>query len=99
MAMALVESWDGLRLGLMAFGYERVIWTHRHCLTCGVFKLGVSEELEESPCPSCGAARKVVIIARGFTRHELPQPERISKPLSARTRLELLAEPKITKPR
>ena len=22
------ESWDGLRLGLMAFGYQQVIWTH-----------------------------------------------------------------------
>ena len=59
--MAL-ESWDGLRLGLMALGYQQVIWTHLHCVACGVFKLGVSEELEEYPCPSCGAACKVVVF-------------------------------------
>jgi len=88
--MALVESWSGLRLGLMALGYQQVMWTHLHCVACGVFKLGVFEELEEYPCPSCGAACKVAIIAQGFTRHELPPAERISKPLSARTREELM---------
>ena len=89
MALAL-ESWDGLRLGLMALGYQRVIWTHLHCISHGVWNVAIAEELDEYPCPSCGAACKVAIIAQGFTRHALPLPERISKPLSARTRLELM---------
>jgi predicted RNA-binding Zn-ribbon protein involved in translation (DUF1610 family) len=89
MAMAL-ESWGGLRFGLMALGYQQVIWTHLHCFACGVFKLAIAEELEEYPCPACGAACKVAIIAQGFTRHELPPAERISKPLSSKTRLELM---------
>jgi hypothetical protein len=96
--MAL-ESWNGLRLGLMALGYSKVIWTHLHCVTHGVFKLGISDEMDTYPCPECGVACKVNFIAQGFTRYELPAPEKICKPLSARTRQELLAEPRIVKPR
>jgi hypothetical protein len=87
--MAL-ESWGGLRLGLMALGYQQVIWTHLHCVKHGVFKVAIAEELEEYPCPTCQQACKVAIVAQGFTKHGLPPPERLSKPLSARTRHELL---------
>ncbi len=87
--MAL-ESWDGLRFGLMALGYQQVIWTHLHCVDHGVFKIAIAEELEEYPCPTCQQACKVAIVAQGFTKYALPSPERLSKPLSARTRYELL---------
>jgi len=56
--MAL-ESWDGLRLGLMALGYRSII-----CVDHGVFKLGVSEEMDTYPCPECGAACKVFTMRR-----------------------------------
>ena len=71
MAMAL-ESWSGLRLGLMALGYQQVIWTHLHCVTHGVFKVAIAEELEEYPCPTCQQACKVAIVAQGFTKYALP---------------------------
>ena len=87
--MAL-ESWGGLRLGLMALGYQQVIWTHLHCVDHGVFKVAIAEELEEYPCPTCEQACKVAIVAQGFTKYALPPPERLSKPLSARTSYELL---------
>jgi hypothetical protein len=96
--MAL-ESWSGLRLGLMALGYSQVIWTHVHCVDHGVFKLAIAEELEEYPCPTCQQACKVAIIAQGFTRHELPPAERISKPLSPRTRFELMRPERLIRPR
>ena len=56
---------DGLRLGLMALGYQQVIWTHLHCITHGVFRLVIAYELEEYPCPACQQACKVAIIAQG----------------------------------
>src|SRR5713101_1601592 len=89
MAMSM-QTWDGLRLGLMALGYQQVIWTHLHCVDHGVFKVAIAEELEEYPCPTCQQACKVAIVAQGFTKYALPPPERLSKPLSARTRYELL---------
>ncbi len=85
-----MQTWDGLRLGLMALGYQQVIWTHLHCVDHGVFKVAIAEELKEYPCPTCQQACKVAIVAQGFTKYALPPPERLSKPLSARTRYELL---------
>jgi hypothetical protein len=38
MAGMALEGWSGLRLGLMALGYQQVIWTHLHCVDHGVFK-------------------------------------------------------------
>jgi hypothetical protein len=55
--------------------------------------------MDSYPCPECAGACKVNFIARGFTRHELPPPERVCKPLSAKTRQELMREPRIPKPK
>jgi len=88
--MAMALEWGGLRLGLMALGYQQVIWTHLHCVTHGVFKVAIAEELEEYPCPTCQQACKVAIVAQGFTKYALPAPERLSKPLSPRSRFELM---------
>src|SRR5438067_1788299 len=88
--MAMALEWGGLRLGLMALGYQQVIWTHLHCVSHGVFKIAIAEELEEYPCPICQQACKVAIVAQGFTKYALPPPERLSKPLSPRTRFEVM---------
>jgi len=100
MALERIQSWDGLRLGLMALGYQKIIWTHLHCVDHGVFKVAIPDEMDAYPCPECGSACKVNFIAQGFTRDEPPTPQKICKPLSARTRAELLLpERAIPKPR
>ena len=76
--MAL-ESWGGLRFGLMALGYQQVIWTHLHCVACGVFKLAIAEELKEYPCPACGAC-KVAIIAQASRATNFPLPKESVSP-------------------
>ena len=86
--MAL-ESWNGLRLGLMALGYQQVIWTHLHCVDHGAFKVGIPDEEMDAYPPECRATCKVNFVAQGFTRYELPAPEKMCKHLSARTRQEL----------
>ena len=98
MAMAL-ESWGGLRLGLLSLGYQKIIWTHLHCVACGLFKLAIAEEMDLYPCPECSAACKVNFIAEGFTKYALPPPERIIKPLSVRTREELMRPERLIRPR
>ncbi|SRR6266849_743057 len=40
-----MQSWDGVRLGLMALGYRRVLWVHVHCAADGLFRCGVPEVL------------------------------------------------------
>lgn len=95
-----LQSWDGIRLGLMALGYRRVLWVHIHCLEHGLFRCGEPEELEFYPCPTCQQACKASILAEGFTRRNLPfAPELIVAPLSSQARQQLLANPRIVKPR
>jgi len=48
-----MQSWDGLRLGLLALGYQKVLWLHLHCITHGVYRLGLPEEQEQYLCPVC----------------------------------------------
>ena len=108
-----MQSWDGLRLGLLALGYSKVVWIHLHCLRhglfrvgivhClrhGLFRVGIAEEQECYPCPTCEQACKVSVVAEGFTRQPLPlKPELIVKPLSAQTRQQLMVPERIAKPR
>jgi hypothetical protein len=94
-----MRAWSELRLGLSALGYSQVIWTHLHCVTCGVFKLAITEEMDVYACPQCSTACKVNFVAQGFTKHALPPPERITAPLSAKTREELMRPDKIIRVR
>ena len=100
--MALVESWGGLRLGLMALGYRRVIWLHIACPHHGLFRVGLPEELEfyRCPHPTCERACSASILCEGFTKQPLPfPPERIHAQLTEWGRRALLAEERIAKPR
>jgi len=95
-----MQSWDGLRLGLLALGYSKVVWIHLHCLKHGLFRVGIAGEQECYPCPMCEQACKVSVVAEGFTRQSLPfKPERIHAQLTAWERRALLAEERIAKPR
>jgi hypothetical protein len=95
-----MQSWDGLRLGLLALGYSKVVWIHLHCLRHGLFRVGIAEEQECYPCPTCEQACKVSVVAQGFTRQPLPfKPELIVPALSRKAMHDLLAEPRIAKPR
>jgi glycine/D-amino acid oxidase-like deaminating enzyme len=90
--MAL-ETWDALqeRLGLLALGYQRLLWIHIHCAQHGLWRTAIAEELESYACPVCSIACKCVILAAGYTRQSLPfTPERIIAPLSPRTQQELM---------
>jgi len=95
-----MQSWDGVRLGLLALGYSKVVWIHLHCLRHGLFRMGIAGEQECYPCPTCEQACKVSVVAEGFTRQPLPfKPELIVKPLSAQTRQQLMVPERIAKPR
>jgi hypothetical protein len=57
------SNWDGLRLGLLALGYQRVLWLHLHCATHGVYRLGLGEEEEQYFCPTCQQPCEVSLLA------------------------------------
>ena len=93
-------TWTQERLGLMALGYSRVLFVHIHCVTCGLFRCGLPAEPEVYDCPTCGKPSKAAILAEGYTRRPLPfRPVLLVKQLSQKTRLALLVEEKIVKPR
>jgi len=99
--MAL-ESWGGLRLGLMALGYRRVLWIHIACSRHGLFRVGLPEEQEYYRCPNgtCERACSASILCEGFTKQPLPfPPERIHAQLTLWQRKVLVADERIAKPR
>src|SRR5437870_11260566 len=63
-----MQSWDGLRLGLLALGYQRVLWLHLHCVSHGVYRLGLAEEQEQYLCPVCSSPCKVSVMCEGYTK-------------------------------
>jgi len=93
-----MQSWDGVRLGLLALGYSKVVWIHLHCVRHGLFRVGIAEEQECYPCPTCEQACEVSVVAEGFTRQPLPFPG-IHAQLTSWERRVLLAEERIAKPR
>src|SRR5882724_1242069 len=52
-----MQGWDGVRLGLLALGYSKVVWIHLHCVRHGLFRVGIAEEQECYPCPTCERRR------------------------------------------
>jgi hypothetical protein len=79
-----VQSWDGVRLELLKWGYRRALFYETHCPQDGVWRIGVAEEQEIYACPQCGQACKVKYITEGFTRRALPlDPQFLEKPLRA----------------
>src|SRR5262249_52785153 len=51
-----VQSWDGLRLGLLSHGYSRVLFFETHCPQDGIWRIGIAEEQEIYACPKSSAA-------------------------------------------
>jgi hypothetical protein len=95
-------TWDALqeRLGLLALGYQRLLWIHIHCVKHGLWRTAIAEELESYACPVCAASCKCVIVAAGYTRRPLPFPAELILPqISARTRQELMVEERIARRR
>jgi len=79
-----VQSWDGLRLGLLSYGYSRVLFFETHCPQDGIWRIGVAEEQESYFCPKCSEPCKTKFLAEGFTKRVLPlEPQFIEKPLRA----------------
>jgi hypothetical protein len=77
-----MQSWNGLRLGLLALGYHKVLWFHVHCITHGVYRLGLPDEQEQYLCPVCQQPSKASVMCEGFTKKQLPfPPELIDEPL------------------
>ena len=71
--LGIVQTWDGLRLGLLALGYRRIIFLELACPTCGDFRTGIEEEAEFYYCPVCGRASKIALLGEGYTRRaEIP---------------------------
>ena len=84
----------------MALGYRRVIWLHVNCVEHGLYRIGLSSEQDFYLCPVCEHACSASILCEGYTRRPLPfRPVLLVKQLSQKTRLALLVEEKIAKPR
>jgi hypothetical protein len=95
-----MRTWTEERLGLLGLGYRRVVWIHVNCAEHGLYRVGLSSEQEFYLCPVCQLACSASILCEGFTRRPLPfQPQLLVKPISEKTRLALLVEEKIVKPR
>jgi hypothetical protein len=100
LAVVCMQSWDGLRLGLLALGFSKVVWIHLHCVRLGFFWVGIAEEQNVIPCPTCEQACSASILCEGFTKQPLPfPPERIHAQLTSWERRVVLAEERIAKPR
>jgi hypothetical protein len=83
-----MQSWDEIRLGLMAIGYRRRVLTIEiTCFHCGVFRGVVDDEQDVYPCPVCQGRCVLGECVEGFTRHELPAFERVVAPLGQKARL------------
>jgi len=80
-----MESWDGLRLGLLALGYRKITYLQLGC-ACGDFRSGVEQQQDSYPCPRCGKPSQAVPLAEGFTRREQIPWEQVAWPLPARYR-------------
>ena len=82
-----MQSWDAVRLQMLAWGYSRVLTIELACPTCGVWRGEMPEERDWYPCPVCTQAAKVCHILEGFTRRAIATEWRqIAKPLSDRVR-------------
>jgi hypothetical protein len=88
-----VQSFDGLRLGLLAVGYRLIHFYQFSCADHGVYRAGIeSEECKAYRCPVCKKRVRAVFLADGYTRHEIPFTEFVAKPLMKVRKVQLQAE-------
>jgi hypothetical protein len=76
-----VQTWDGLRSGLLAVGYRLVGFWQFACAARGHFRVATELESDFFPCPTCQKPCKAVFLAHGYTHRELPFIEQTMKPL------------------
>jgi hypothetical protein len=86
-----VQSWDGLRLGLLTHGYRLVQFWQLSCAAHGDTEWP-SKPHPTLPCPVSERPCKAVFLARGYTRRELPFIEQTMTPLATPWRKLLLAK-------
>ena len=87
-----MQTWDQVRLGLLARGYRLVQFWQLSCAVHGDYRLGIEAEAELHHCPVCERPCEAVFLACGYTRRELPFVEQIAKPLALRWRKVLVAK-------
>ena len=88
-----MQSWDAVRLQMLAWGYFRVVTIELACPTCGVWRGEMPEEQDWYPCPVCSQPAKVSHILEGYTRRTVRAEWRqVWKPLSMRAREWILSE-------
>ena len=87
-----MQTWDGLRLGLLAHGYRLVRFWQLSCAAHGDHRVAIEAAPDLYPCPVCQRPCKAVFLARGYTRRELPFVEQTMRPLALSWRKLLLAK-------
>jgi len=88
-----MQTWDAVRLQMLAWGYSRVLTVELACPTCGTWRGELPEEQDWYPCPVCTQAAKVCHILEGYTRRtSLTEWRQVSKPLSAKARELILSQ-------
>lgn len=78
-----MQTWDDIRLDLLALGYRQIHFIEIECTDHGAFRAGVEEMLDTFACPRCGRSAEAAYLARGFTRKQTTW-ERVSPALSPR---------------
>ena len=88
-----MQSWDAVRLQMLAWGYSRVLTIELACPTCGTWRGELPEEQDWYPCPVCTQAAKVCHIIEGYTRRTVgTEWLQIAKPLSDKARTWLMGD-------
>jgi len=84
-----MQTWSGVRLGLLAHGYRLIHYHQFNCDEHGTFRAGIeAEECKAYRCPVCQRKCRTVFLAAGYTRRETPLLEQIVKPFSHRWKME-----------
>jgi hypothetical protein len=87
-----VQTWDGLRLGLLAHGYRLVQFWQLSCAAHDDHRVATEAAPNLYPCPVCQRPCKAVFLAEGYTRRQLPFIEQTLTPLPVAFRKLLLAK-------
>src|SRR5689334_5484232 len=90
--LSIMQSWNEVRLGLMALGYNRILHVEIVCKSCGTWRGAIFEESDTYPCPRCTFHCTLAIVVEGFSSHELPGWQLIGKALSDKARRMIMVE-------
>jgi hypothetical protein len=76
-----MQTWDGIRLDLLALGYRQISYVEVSCPNHGDFRSGVEAVQDVFPCPRCGRACEAAFLAEGFTRRHPLEWEQVAPAL------------------